>query len=112
MMLESDGGVFTPSGFGFSGSESGRRVLEQIASLLGPTGGDRIRPGGGGADIGPSVQAGGIPAMSLNVEGDYFLIHHTPADTIERISPDDMAKGAGAIAVVAYIVADLEERLR
>jgi carboxypeptidase Q len=112
LMLESDGGVFRPTGFGFTGSESGRRLIEQIASLLGPTGADQIRPGGGGADIGPSVQAGGIPAMSLNVDGDYFLIHHTPADTIERISPEDMAKAAGAIAVVAYIVADMEERLR
>lgn len=112
LMLESDSGVFRPVGFGFTGSEAGRRAIEQIATLLEPTGATHIRPGGGGADIGPSVEAGKIPAMSLTVDGDYFLIHHTPADTIERISPDDMAKASAAIAVVAYVVADMPERLR
>jgi carboxypeptidase Q len=112
LMLESDSGVFAPVGFGFSGSEAGRRSIEQIATLLEATGATRIRPGGGGADIGPSVEAGRIPAMSLTVDGDYFLIHHTPADTIERISPDDMARASGAIAVLAYVVAEMPDRLR
>ena len=40
---------------------------------------------GGGADIGPSVEAGAIPAMSLEVDGNYFLLHHTPADTVDKI---------------------------
>lgn len=112
LMLESDSGVFRPVGFGFTGSEAARRTIEQIATLSEETGATRIRPGGGGADIGPSVEAGKIPAMSLNVDGDYFLVHHTPADTIERISPDDMAKAAAAIAVVAYVVADMPQRLQ
>jgi carboxypeptidase Q len=111
LMLESDIGVFRPVGFGFTGGDEARRRLEQIATLLGDTGATRIRRGGGGADIGPSVEAGGIPAMSLDVGGDYFLIHHTPADTIDRIDAGDMARAAGAIAVVAYIVADMPERL-
>lgn len=107
LMLESDGGVFRPTGFGFSGSEAGRRTVEQIATLLSPIDADEIRPGGGGADIGPSVEAGKVPAMSLNVDGTYFLIHHTPADTVERIAPEDIAKSAAAIAVMAYVIADL-----
>ena len=38
----------------------------------------RSGPPGGGADIGPSVQAGQIPAMALDVDGTkYFLYHHT-----------------------------------
>ena len=112
LMIESDGGVFEPRGFGFSGSEAGRRRVEEIATLLQKIGASEIRPGGGGADIGPSVEAGGIPAMSLNVSGDYFLIHHTPADTIDRILPADIAKASAAIAVMAYVVADMPERLR
>ena len=111
-MIESDGGVFRPTGFGFSGSEEGRRAVEAIASLLRDIDASEIRPGGGGADIGPSVEAGGIPAMSLNVAGNYFLVHHTPADTIERIAPEDIAKSAAAMAVMAYVVADLPERIR
>ena len=81
MMMESDGGVFRPTGFGFSGTEAGRARVRDIATLLAGIHAEAIGPSGGGADIGPSVQQAGIPALSLEVEGNYFLIHHTPADT-------------------------------
>ena len=41
----------------------------------------------------------------------YFLIHHTPADTIDKIDPVEMARCAAAVTVMAYVVADLPERL-
>jgi carboxypeptidase Q len=112
LMLESDGGVFKPSGFGFSGSEHARATVAQIATLLRDNGTATISASGGGADIGPSVQAANIPAMSLDSNGDYFLIHHTPADTIDKIDPKDLARSAAAVAVMAYVVADMPERLR
>jgi carboxypeptidase Q len=112
LMLESDSGILRPTGFGFSGSDAGRTRVREIASLLRGIAADEIGPSGGGADIGPSVEAGGIPAMSLQVEGNYFLYHHTPADTVDKIDPTDMSKAAAAIAVMAYVVADMPERLR
>ena len=112
LMLESDTGVFRPTGFGFTGSEEARARVTQIASLLRGIQADRIGPVGEGADIGPSVQAGNIPAMSLEVEGNYFLIHHTPADTIDKIDPMDMSRASAAVAVVAYVIAEMPERLK
>jgi carboxypeptidase Q len=111
-MFESDSGVFRPTGFGFTGSETARATVKDIASLLGGIQADRISAAGEGADIGPSVQAGNIPAMSLDVDGNYFLIHHTQADTIDKIDPMDMARASAAIAVVAYVVAEMPERLK
>jgi len=112
MMLESDGGVFRPLGFGFTGNETGRQTVRAIATLLTGIAADQINAGGGGADIGPSVTEGHIPAMSLDVDGSkYFLIHHTPADTIDKIDPVEMAKCAAAVAVMAYVVADLPQGL-
>jgi carboxypeptidase Q len=112
MMLESDGGVFRPYGFGFSGSDRARDTVRQIASLLSGIGANQISTGGGGADIGPSLQEGHIAGMSLDVDGSkYFLIHHTQADTIDKIDPVEMAKCAAAVAVMAYVVADLPKRL-
>ena len=112
LMLESDGGVFRPLGFGFTGSEAARAKVQAIARLLTGLGADQVSPGGGGADIGPSVQEGHIPAMSLEVDGSkYFLVHHTPADTVDKIDPVEMAKCAAAVAVMAYVVADLPDRL-
>ena len=112
MMLESDGGVFRPLGFGFSGNDSARDTVKGIATLLTGIAADQISMGGGGADIGPSLQEGRIPGMSLEVDGTkYFLIHHTPADTMDKIDPVEMAKCAAAVAVMAYVVADLPQRL-
>jgi carboxypeptidase Q len=111
MMLESDSGVFRPSGFGFSGSEAARGKVTEIASLLRGIQADRISGAGEGADIGPSVQAANIPAMSLEVDGNYFLLHHTQADTVDKIDPADMSRAAAAIAVMAYVIAEMPERL-
>ena len=112
MMLESDGGVFRPIGFGFSGNENGRDTVRAIATLLTGVGADQIVLGGGGADVGPSVQEARIPAMSLEVDASkYFLIHHTAADTIDKIDPVEMARCAAAVAVMAYVIADLPQRL-
>src|SRR5471032_2207745 len=112
MMLESDGGVFRPLGFGFSGSDSARETVKAIATLLAGIAADQISAGGGGADIGPSLQDSHAPGMSLDVDGSkYFLIHHTPADTMDKIDPVEMAKCAAAVAVMAYVVADLPQRL-
>ena len=110
-MLESDSGVFRPTGFGFTGSDAARAKVKEIATLLRGIQADRIGPAGDGADIGPSVQAADIPAMSLEVEGNYFLIHHTPADTIDKIDPMDIARASAAIAVMTYVIAEMPERL-
>jgi carboxypeptidase Q len=112
MMMESDSGVFRPLGFGFTGSERARQTVKAIATLLRGLAADQIGPAGGGADIGPSVQDGKMPSMSLEVDGSrYFLIHHTEADTIDKIDPVEMAKCAAAVAVMTYVVADLPHRL-
>ena len=112
LALESDGGVFAPKGFGFSGSEAARAVVREVAALLSGIGATAIAPQGGGADIGPIVKAGRVPSMSLDVEGArYFVYHHTPADTLERLDPDEVARCTAAVAVMAYVVADLPEAL-
>ena len=108
LALESDSGVFKPRGFGFTGSDAARKTLTEIASLLKPIGADAIGPQGGGADIGPSVAAGKIPSVSLDVDGTkYFLLHHTAADTVDKLDPKDLADNAAAIAFLAWVVADL-----
>jgi carboxypeptidase Q len=110
--LEADSGVFEPARFGFSGSLAARNVIRDITSLLAPLNLAETISGGGGADIDPIAQAGRAPTMAYM--GDptrYFTIHHTPADTVERIAPEEVAKGAAAIAVVTYVIAEMPERL-
>ena len=110
--LESDLGVFAPAALGFSGSLAARAVMGRIGSLLGPLELPEITAGGGGADIGPIAQAGRVPTMAyLGDAGRYFVIHHTAADTVDRILPGEVSKASAAIAVVAYAVAEMPERL-
>ena len=112
LALESDSGVFRPRGFGFSGSDAARKTLVEIASLLKSIGADAIGAQGGGADIGPSVLAGKIPSASLEVDGSrYFLLHHTAADTVDKLDPKDLGDNAAAIAFLAFVVADLPQPL-
>jgi len=112
LMLESDSGLLHPTGFGFTGSDTARTRIQQIVTLLRGIQMDRIGPTGEEADTGPSVQAGNIPAISLEADGNYFLIHHTPADTIDKIDPMDVSRASAAIAVMAYVVADRAEGLK
>jgi carboxypeptidase Q len=110
--LESDLGVFAPAALGFSGSMAARAMIGQIASLLEPLNFPEITAGGGGADIGPIAQAGRVPTMAyIGDASRYFVIHHTAADTVDRILPDEVSKAAAAVAAMAYAVAEMPERL-
>ncbi len=112
LMIEADGGVFRPNGFGFTGSDAARATVTAIAALLEGIEANRIGPGGGGSDIEPSVEAGKVPSMSLDVDGSkYFMIHHTAADTMDKIDRHDLARCVAAMAVMSYVVADLPKRL-
>ncbi len=111
LAIESDGGVFRPLGFGFTGTDSAYRIVRAVGSLLQPIGADSIPKGGGGADIGPLMQDG-VPGMSLNTAGErYFWFHHSNGDTIDKLNPEEVARCVAAMAVMAYVVADLPERL-
>jgi carboxypeptidase Q len=112
LAIESDSGVFDPMQIGFTGSASARQVMEDIGVLLRPLGFPAIGRGGGGADIGPIAQVGQVPMLALMGDADrYFQIHHTPADTVERIDPAEVARATAAVATIAWIVADMPERL-
>ncbi|MCH7716828.1 MAG: M20/M25/M40 family metallo-hydrolase [Gemmatimonadetes bacterium] len=111
LAIESDGGVFKPSGFGFSGSDAAYAIVSEVGSLLDRIEAGTINRGGGGADIGPIMREG-VPGMGLQVDGTrYFWYHHTDADTIDKLDPEEMARCVAAMAVMAYVVADLPEAL-
>lgn len=111
LAMESDGGVFKPLGFGFTGSDEAFEIITEIATLLDRIGSGTITRGGGGADITPLMQTG-VPGMGLNVDGTrYFWYHHSDADTVDKLDPDEVALCVATMAVIAYVVADMPERL-
>ena len=62
---------------------------------------------------GAPIMATGVPGMGLNVDGSrYFWFHHTDADTPDKLDPKEVQRCVAAMAVMAYIAADLEQSLR
>jgi len=111
LAMESDGGVFKPQGFGFSGSDAAFGMVQEVGRLLDRIEAGAVTRGGGGADIGPLAREG-VPVMGLNVDGTrYFWYHHTDADTMDKLDPREMALCVATMAVMAYVVADLPEVL-
>ncbi|MFW5973017.1 MAG: M28 family metallopeptidase, partial [Bacteroidota bacterium] len=111
LAIESDAGVFRPTGFGFSGSDAAYELVRQVGSLLDGIDAGTIVRGGGGADIGPIMREG-VPGMGLNVDPTrYFWYHHSEADTIDKLDRDDFNRSVAAMAVMAYVVADMEYAL-
>lgn len=118
LALESDSGGFAPLGFtiGHKDADALARMRTRVAdlvTLLAPIHATRLESEGhtGGADIGPMAPAG-VPQVGLEVDNrTYFDIHHTEADTLDKVDPAQLADDVAAVAVLAYIVADLAERV-
>lgn len=111
LAIESDAGVFEPRGFGFGGSDEAYEMLSEIGKLLEPVGSDMVSRGGGGADIGPIMREG-VPGMGLIVDNSrYFWYHHTATDTIDKLDEEEYQQCIATMAVMAYVVADMPERL-
>lgn len=111
LSVESDDGVFAPARMGFTGSEAARKTMSEILTLLAPLG-MQLTSGGGGADIGPISAAGKVPMLAYDGDATkYFTIHHTPADTVDRIDPQEVSKAAASLAAVIYVVADMPQAL-
>jgi Zn-dependent M28 family amino/carboxypeptidase len=116
LALESDSGGFAPRGFTVADKDPDalariRTRLADISALLHDLGTMKITSSGGGADISP-MQPAGVPQVGLDVDGrTYFDYHHTEADTLDKVKPQDLADMTAAIAVLAYVVADMPDRV-
>jgi carboxypeptidase Q len=111
LAIETDAGVFKPLGYGVTASDSAFAIIQQVGKLLDKIGAGNIQRGGGGADIGP-IMALGVPGMGLNVEGDkYFWFHHSDADTVDKLDPHEVNLATAALAIMAYVIADLPQSL-
>ena len=111
MVMESDAGTFKPDGLKFSGTDEAFDVIKEVMKLLEPIGASNLYPNQEGEDISFWVKAG-VPGGSLSADnGQYFYFHHTDGDTMTVENPDDLDLCAAVWAVVAYVVADMDEMI-
>ncbi len=116
LAVESDTGGFAPHGFRTTARDKAAaanvvRHVAEIASLLQPLHATRVLDSEGGTDVEPMTPAG-VPQAGLWVDmHTYFDYHHTDADTLDKVDPQQLADDVAAVAVLAYIVADLPGRI-
>ncbi|XP_005381893.1 PREDICTED: carboxypeptidase Q [Chinchilla lanigera] len=112
LVMESDTGLFSPTGLQFTGSEKARAIMEEVMSLLQPLNITQVFKDAEGLDINFWIQAG-VPGASLydGMLYKYFQFHHSHGDTMTAMDPEQMNIAAAVWAVVSYVVADMEEML-
>jgi carboxypeptidase Q len=109
--LETDSGAGAPLGASVAKDKPGAAVMQALATLLAPVGADRASPAGGGADIRLLGEAG-VPMVSYETDmSRYFDYHHSEADTLDKVDRDELRKNVAALAVTAYVLADMPRRL-
>lgn len=131
--IEMDEGAERPLGFGYGPFQGPRRpmpgattpapkppseteqtsmqICRQIGQLLTRIEANQVNAGGGGSDIGPLVNKG-VPSLSPTTTGEhYFDWHHTQADTVDKVNPEDFRKNVAVLAVLSYVLADMPGRL-
>jgi carboxypeptidase Q len=111
--MESDGGVFSPHGVLFAGSDKAAETLRQVGQLLKSIGADKVTKVDSSpeADIEPMVTLG-VPGIGLDVDGSrYFWYHHSDGDTLDKLDPAEMGRCVALMAVMAYVIADMPDRL-
>lgn len=105
LVAESDFGAGRIYGFNTSAAPHAQAAAAQIAEALKPLGIEALAKGGPGPDVGP-IAAEGAAWAWLGQDGtDYFDLHHTPDDTLDKIDPAALAQNAAAYAVFAYLAA-------
>ena len=65
-----------------------------------------VEVGGGGADIRPLGDLGVLRIGYRPDDSDYFDIHHTRADTLDKINPDHLSESTAAIVGLAWRLAN------
>lgn len=136
--IETDEGNFSPYGISFNGSDEARNILRHLGQeLLGQLGAGNVSSTDYGEDIAFMCEKG-VPCSSLKtldprvgdyannpclgfsnppypepdvLKSAYFWYHHTEADTIDKLSSEQLQRCAAALAVWAFSIANLNSLL-
>ena len=109
--FETDYGMAAPDAIGV-GDEARVAAMNPLLPAFAPFGIQRFKPHAYGADVALIVETG-VPAFDLEPVGrHYFDIHHSAADTLDKIRPEDLRRNAGAIALLAYFLAEAQDFTR
>jgi carboxypeptidase Q len=112
-VMESDLGAAHPLGFHAKVSSAALGWLKPVQKILQPFGANIVKTTtySPGSDLTLMANAG-VPALGIMQDGrTYFNYHHTPADTLDKIVPQELRENAATMAIMGYALASLPELL-
>jgi carboxypeptidase Q len=111
--IESDEGAGRALGINASVTPQSLALLQPVVTALLPIGASALvrHDGSLGADI-DLMQGAGVPGFSPLVDTrHYFDYHHSAADTLDKVDPQNLKTQVATMAVLAYYLAQLPEPL-
>ena len=111
--IESDSGAGRPLGISAHVPAEALPRFKPLMAALGPMGATILdrREDAGGSDV-EFLDAAGVPTLAPLVDTrTYFDYHHSAADTLDKIDPDNIRRQAAVMAMMAYFVAEMPEAL-
>ncbi len=108
---ESDNGVFTPEGVYMAAvsTESFKVVQYILNKYLKQWGVTHVKNAVDGVDVISWWVGKKVPLLSPMTKSEkYFWYHHTEADQLNVMSPDDLDKTSASFGVLMYVLANLD----
>lgn len=111
--IESDSGAEHPLGFRIKVSKAAEEELSPVQQTLTPIGATLLEQVAGSPDTDiETLVDKGVPGFGVWQNGmTYFTYHHTPADTLDKVVPEELRENAACMAVMGYALADMAEPL-
>lgn len=104
--IETDSGGFQPRGFnlGSTQGDAHERAAAKWRALFEPYGITIFRKGTGGADVNALLLQGFTVGGLLPDSQRYFDLHHTTADSFDKVNARELHMGAAALASLVWLI--------
>jgi carboxypeptidase Q len=111
--IESDNGSGRPLGVSAHVLPESLPKFQPLMSALAPLGATILdrRNGAGGSDV-AYLDAAGVPTLAPMVDTrTYFDYHHSAADTLDKVDPENIRRQVAVMAMMAYFIAEMPDAL-
>lgn len=108
---EDDNGSGRPFGLRAGLSQASMKLLAPLQAALYPMGAGALRREDvvGSGDL-HALEKSGVPSFEPWIDSsDYFNYHHTPADTFDKVDPDNLRRHAAVMATTAWFLANMDQ---
>ncbi|MGK5039882.1 M20/M25/M40 family metallo-hydrolase [Janthinobacterium sp. GB1R12] len=108
--IEMDSGAGRPFGILASVGPKSEKLFAPLRAALQPMGAHAFtrRDALGTGDL-HRLETGGVPSFEPLVDShSYFHYHHTPADTLDKVDPDNLKRNVALMSSLAWFLANID----